>query len=51
MCPETGGKSLEEVDLIFMDDRDTLQHGSPASEEAEVASEKPSAVSEHNEKS
>ena len=33
MCPETGGKSLEEVDLVFMDKDDAAgQTSSPAAE-------------------
>ena len=48
MCPETGNKTLEEVDLVFMDKDDALDHGSPASVDQETASEKQSM--EHNEK-
>lgn len=35
--------------MIFMDKADDPHHSSPSSEEAEVASEKPSAISLHKE--
>jgi hypothetical protein len=52
MCPETGGKTLEEVDLVFIgDQRDAaMHHGSPDSDDQDVASEKHYPVSDYNEK-
>ncbi len=48
-CPETGNKTLEEVDLVFMDKDEAaaVHHASPASE---TPSEKYSGISVHNEK-
>ena len=46
MCPETGGKSLEEVDLVFMDkqEREVFEH-----EHGEFQAER--RVSQNSEKS
>lgn len=54
MCPETGGKTLEEVDLVFMDKAASLQHNSsPAPEledQPEESNVKSAAGSEYMEK-
>ena len=35
MCPETGGKSLEEVDLVFVDKEDTFEPASSLAHESD----------------
>lgn len=35
MCPETGGKSLEQVDLVFVDIDDTIEPTSSPSRDSE----------------
>ena len=54
MCPETGGKSLEEIDLVFLDKEDAIeQTTSPASESEGQPDEYPEkgvSASEYTEK-
>ncbi|KAK5166572.1 uncharacterized protein LTR77_008115 [Saxophila tyrrhenica] len=51
-CPETGGKTLEEVDVVFMDKDDAADNHlhQAAVRDAEAASEKHSSISEQREK-